>query len=132
MIKRRVEPRGSRVALRAVLRKAGIGVIWNARDAGRAGVILSVATVAIVRQRAGVVVGVARTAGYRRMRARQWKGGLAVIERSGGPRRSVVADLALLRDARLHMIGSGGCAEIFRVATVAIGGRVRELAIDMA
>src|SRR5271169_4615370 len=107
-------------------------MVWNACDVRRAGIILGMATVAIRRQRAGEVVGVAGTAGYACMRAGQGKRGLAVVKRSRLPRCGVMADLALLRNTCLHMVWSGRLVKVLRVATVAIGRRVCELPIEVA
>src|ERR1017187_4043677 len=55
-----------------------------------------------------------------------------MIKRRRYPRRCVVANLALLSDSRLDVIRRCRSIEILDVAAVAIGWRVRELAVDVA
>ena len=86
-----VQPRRGGMAQRAILREISGDVIGHAGDRGSAGVVLGVATVAIRRQRAREVVGVASRARHRGMRARQWEGRGVVIKRRVQPGRSRVA-----------------------------------------
>lgn len=107
-------------------------MVRNAGNIGCARVILRVTTVAVGGQGAGVIIGVAGSAGDGCMRSGKWKCRFAVIEGRRNPRGRVVTDLTLLRHAGLYVVWRGCCVVILHMAAVAIGRRVRELTIDMA
>ena len=74
-----------------------------------------VTAVAIRRGGSEVVVDVAVRAGNTDVRARQGENGFVVVECGRLPGRSVVANLAGLRESRSHMIRIRGPIEVFNV-----------------
>ena len=84
--------------------------------------------------RSGIpAIDVASRAGQRGMHAGKWKLGVeAVIEARVAPSRGGVANGAVVREPGLHMVGIIGRHELFRMATVAIGGRPFVTAPGMA
>lgn len=85
VIKRRVKPGCSRVALRTDLRESRVNVIWNSGHACCTGEILRMAAVACRRQRSCIVVRVAGSARNGRMRARQRKCCRVMVKRASEP-----------------------------------------------
>jgi hypothetical protein len=94
--------------------------------------ILRVASVAVRRKGSGEVVGMASTTRHCRMGTGQRKRSLVMVKRRRYPRRGVMAQLALLRNARLHVIRRCCVVEVLRMAGITIGRCVRELPINMA
>lgn len=80
-------------------------------------IILQVAGGTIGAKRRILSVHVAGGAGYRNVRPRKRKLGLAVVERCAGPIGGRMAQLALLREARGDVIRLGGALKILQMAT---------------
>ena len=134
-----VVERGSRPRRRGVARLAGGGKSCRGMvRVGRILIVRFVTGVAIGRDRCVVVVHVAICAGHRGMCARERESRVVVIERGRTPRCRGVAQVALLRESRGHVVRVGrslevlqmarnaGCArEVIVVAGVAIGAQPR-------
>ncbi len=99
---------------------------------GRARVIRFVTRIAIGRHGRVVVVHVAIGAGNSGVRPGQRERGVVVIEARRLPCSRVVAQIAGLRESRLHVIRTSGRIEIIQVAGRA--GRIRQVvvAVDVA
>ena len=121
MVKGRVQPVRRAVALFASLRECRSHVV----GIGRSLEVLQVAAHTGSRGQVVIVVDVALRALQRRMRARERKPGVVVIEAGLCPRSRVVALLASLREAGTHVIRVRGALEILEVAVHAV--RVRTL-----
>jgi len=91
-----------------------------------------VAAVAIGRSRGEVTARMAARARNADVRSRQWKVGLAVVERGWLPGRSRVANLTGLRETGGHVIWTCRPIEIFEVAGNARRWQACEDVIDMA
>lgn len=112
VVKRRSLPCRGAVAGLAGRGKARCRVI----RIGRTLVIGPVAGVAVRRHRLVVVIHVTACARHSCVRAGQRKRSVVVIERGWNPLRSIVANLALLREPRLRMVRRGRVIEIVQVA----------------
>jgi hypothetical protein len=78
--------------------------------------ILQVATDAGCVRNIVIAVDVTLAALNTRVRSRQWKSGLGVIEIRGRPRRRAVANLTRLRNSGSHVIRIRRTLEIFQMA----------------
>ena len=116
------------MARRAIGREIGSDVrrIQGARE------VLLVAAVAVCRQRQIVVVGMARRASHRDMRAGQRERRLAVIEAGACPIGGAVARGAGGREPDRCMRRSVGAVVVFRVAGVAVRRNGCEVVIGVA
>ena len=128
MIKRGWNPRCGRVSQLALLRNTGLNVIRR----GRAIEIRRVAGVTIRRRVRELPIDVAQIARNVHVRAGQRERRRIVIERSGNPCRSRVAQLALLRKTGLRVIWIRRAVEVLSMATVAISCRALKLPVDVA
>jgi len=115
VVKSRTRPLGSAVASLTGLRESR-GHVAGVR---RRLIFRKMAGDAGGRQRRVLIVDVARGAGNGSVLARQRELRRAVIERRPGPLGRVVAQGAILREARGHVIGAGGCLVIRQVARYA-------------
>ena len=110
-----IRPLDSVVAGRAGSRESGGDVV----RIGRIHIVRLVAAIAVGGQVFVIVVDVAVGAGARRygMRAGEREAGLAVVKVGVGPFDRVMADLAGLRKASLHVIRVIGVVEVGQVAS---------------
>jgi len=126
-------PAGRVMALRAVLREAGLYVI-------RVACVIEIRLMASDASRAGQAVGAGRTerrvvtliALQRHVSAGQREAGRGMVKTGTVPRRGGMALLASCREAGLDMVRSGRAVEILHVARSAISRRSDELSIDVA
>ena len=126
-------PAGGVVALRAVLREAGLYVI-------RIACVIEVRLVAGDASSAGQAVGTGRAESrvvalitlQRDVRAGQCEPSRGVVKSSAGPICGVVALLARSRESGLYVVRTGRAIEVFHVAGGAIGRSAHELSVDMA
>jgi len=129
VIKARAGPSGSRVAVLAGGREAGLDVI----GIGGTVEIRQVAADAGLRRARELPVDVAGLAAHAHMRAGERETGHGVVIKArAGPSGSRVAVLAGGREAGLDVIGIGGAVEIRQVAADAGLRRARESPVDVA
>lgn len=124
VIERRVQPGRGSVANRAVGRISARDVVGNAAtDRSRVVVILRVASIAIRGESAGVIVRMAGSARDRGVRAGERKRRVVVVERRVQPSCCRMAQRAILREIRGHVVWYAGdvgrAVVILRVAAVA-------------
>lgn len=114
---------GGTVGGKACQRVARVGGLVEIRDVtGRA----------IAGSSRELPAGMALHARHLGMRARQNEASARVIERCAGPCGGVMAEPAILRKAELQVVGIRRLLKILQMATVAIGRRIGELAVDVA
>jgi len=91
-----------------------------------------VAAITVGRNSRIVSTHMATGARHRKVKPSQRKRWFAVIERRWLPTSGRVAEGARCWEARCHVIGVRGAVEVLDVARGAVGGRVGELAPDVA
>ena len=104
----------------------------NVVRVGGAVVVSLVAAVTGGRKRQVVIVDVAAGTRHGRMESGQRERGVVVIERRWNPCGGVVANLALLREANLRVVGRVGGVEVIQVTSDAGGAGQVVIVVDVA
>ena len=137
VVEGRVQPVGSGVAQRAVLRHVRGDVVRRTRNCRGVVVVLDMATVAVGGQGSGVIIGVAGGAGHvGGVEAGQRKRRFVVVEGGVEPVGGGVAQRAVLRHVRgdvvRHTRNCRGIVVVLDMATVAVGRQGSGVIIGVA